>query len=440
VTNDSGGHRLAHFAVVGVNHRTTPLDVREQLLLAEAGQDAVLAGFAADGIAEAALIMTCDRIELVALEAVTEAAVAGFARLERAAGLAPGAAAATSYQHRGERALRHLFEVAASLDAQVVGEPQVLGQVKAAHRRAADAGACGTELEAVFAAAFGAAKRVRTETSIGERPVSLAACAVQLVRDLHGDVAPLGALLVGAGEVGEYLGAAFQDAGLTRFTVATRSETQARALAARFQAHRIELERVDEALDGADVVITALGSGRLLVGPAAVRAALRRRRQQPIFFLDCGLPGDVDPAVDALDQAFVYRMADLESVAMAGRADREAALGPARAIVDQAVGAFVRERAARAAVPTVVAVREHFEAVRRQILASAPGADADSATRALVNRLLHAPSEVLRESAGERSADHEQLERLARRLFGLKDEEEGAAAAGASADPKDKGS
>lgn len=425
VSDSAELRRLGCFAIVGVNHRTTPLDVREQLMLAEGAQDALLAAFAADGLAEAALIMTCDRIELVALEAVADAALAGFARLERAAGLAPGAAATTGYHHRGERALEHLFAVAASLDAQVVGEPQVLGQVKAAHRRATEAGACGAALEAVFGAAFAAAKRVRTETAIGERPVSLAACAVQLVRDLHGDVDRLGALLVGAGEVGEYLAAAFQDAGLARFTVATRSEPQARALAARFGGHRVELDRVDAALDGADVVISALGSGRLLIGPDAVRTALRRRRQQPIFFLDCGVPGDIDPAVDALDQAFVYRMADLEAVAMSGRADREAALGPARAIVDQAVGAFVRERAARTAVPTVVAVREHFEAARRQILASAPGADAESATRALVNRLLHAPSEVLRESAGERSADHEQLERLARRLFGLKDEENG---------------
>jgi glutamyl-tRNA reductase len=425
VTDSAAGHRLAHLVVVGVNHRTTPLDVREQLLLPDAAQDAVLGALSGDGLAEAALLATCDRIDLVGLEAAPGAAFAGFARLERAAGLAPGSAAASSYEHRGERALHHLFRVAASLDAQVVGEPHVLGQVKAAQRRAADAGACGAGLEAVFAAAFAAAKRVRSETSIGQRPVSLAACAVQLVRDLHGDVAPLGALLVGAGEVGEYLAAAFQEAGLTRFTVAMRSEAQARALAARFQAHRADLAALPDALAGADVVITALGSGRILIDAPAVRAALRRRRQQPMFFLDCGLPGDVDEAVDALDQAFVYRMADLETVAMSGMADREAALGPAQAIVDQAVADFVRAQAARAAVPTVVAMREHFEAMRRQILASTQGADADGATRALVNRLLHTPSEVLREAAGERSADLEQLERLARRLFGLKDEESG---------------
>jgi glutamyl-tRNA reductase len=397
--------------------------VREQLMLSEPAQGALLARFADDGLAEAALLLTCDRIELVAVESLTDAARAGFARLERVAGLTPGLAAATCYQHRGAAALHHLFRVAASLDAQIIGEPQVLGQVKAAQRLAADIGACGAALEAVFAAAFAAAKRVRSETAIGERPVSLAACAVQLVRDLHGDVARLGALLIGSGEVGEYLAEAFRAAGLTRFTVATRGAAQARALAARLQAHHLELDGVAEALTDADVVITAVGSGRFLIQPPAVRAALRRRRQRPIFLIDGGLPDDIDPGVDALDQAFVYRMADLETVAMSGRADREAALGPAQAIIEQSVAAFARERAARAAVPTVVAMREHYEAVRRQILAGAPGADADSATRALVNRLLHTPSAVLRELAAEPSADHAELERLARLLFGLKDDE-----------------
>jgi glutamyl-tRNA reductase len=421
--NDSAqGERLAGLAIVGVNHRTTPLDVRELLMLPDAAQDALLAALGADGLREAALLTTCDRIELIGLEAVPGAAIAGFARLERAAGLTPGIAAVASYRLSGEAALHHLFRVAASLDAQVVGEPQVLGQVKAAQRRAVEAGAAGAGLEAVFGAAFAAAKRVRTETTIGQRPVSLAACAVQLVRDLHGDLAPLGALLVGAGEVGEYLADAFHEAGLARFTVAMRSEAQARGPAARLQAHTIAIAALPDALVGADVVITALGSGRVLIDAPAVRAALRRRRQQPIFLLDCGLPEDVDPAVDALDQAFVYRMADLEAVAMSGRADREAALGPARAIVDQAVAEFVRARAARAAVPTVVAVREHFEAVRRQVLAGAPGADADAVTRALINRLLHTPSAVLREAAGDGAADRGELERLARRLFGLGEE------------------
>jgi len=421
VTERRTGHSLGHLAVVGIDHRTTPLDVREQLVLADADQVSLLASMVSDGLAEVALIMTCDRIELIGLEALEGAAAVGFARLERTAGLSPGTAAASGYQHRGERALHHLFRVASSLDAQVVGEPQVLGQVKAAHRRATEAGACGAELDAVFAAAFATAKRVRTETSIGERPVSLAACAVQRVRDLHGALAPLSVLLIGAGEVGEYFAATFQDAGVTRFTIATRHEAQARPVAARLQAHRIALDGVADALAGADVVITAVGSGRFLIGPGAARAALRQRRQRPIFFLDVGHPDDVDPAVDALDQAFVYRMVDLEALAMSGRADRAAALGPAQALVDAAVADFTRARAARAAVPTVVAVREHFEAVRRQVLASAAGTDADSATRALINRLLHAPSAVLREAAGEAGADLGPLDRLARRLFGLKD-------------------
>ncbi len=347
MNDTAAGHRLDRFVIVGVNHRTTPLELREQLLLSETAQDALLAQVAGDGVAEAALVMTCDRIELVALEASAGAAATAFARLERAAGLPPGAAAASAYTEHGEGALRHLFRVASSLDAQVVGEPQVLGQVKTAQRRAVDAGACGPALEAVFGAAYAAAKRVRSETTIGQRPVSLAACAVQLVRDLHGDVAPLAVLVVGAGEIGEYLAEALHGAGVRRFTVATRRPAHAELLAAHLAAHRIALDDVAPRLAGADVVVSALGSGRFLFEPAGVRAALRQRRQRPIFFIDAGVPGDVDPAVDALDQAFVYRMADLESVAMSGRADREAALGPAQAIVERGAPRRAGERAGR---------------------------------------------------------------------------------------------
>jgi len=409
--------------VIGTNHRTSPAALRNRFALVEAELSSVLEGLRGAALGEAVLIATCDRIELVTTSADGEQAAARFVTLlaERTGFTAP-AIAAGLYRHEGMAALRHVFAVASALDGLVLGEPQVLGQVKAAHRLAAEHGLAGRELDAVFSAAFAAARRVRRETRIAERPVSIAAAALQLARDIHGDLDRCAALLLGPGEMGELIADQFGRAGLARLVVCgppARAERAAR----RFGCNLLPLDELDEGLAAADIVIASLGSGRAVLAVPRVAAALRRRPRRPIFVIDAAIPADAEPAVNDLDGAFLYDLGDLERTALAGRAVREAASAEARRIIDAELAAFDARRAARRAVPAVVALRRHVEALRRQALEEA-GGDAVTATRLLANRLLHDPSEVLRELAGASAGEIAAIEELLRRLFRLRGEDE----------------
>ena len=217
---DAAGTGIA-LLVIGTNHRTSPVALRDRFALVEAELSAALEGLRGAALGETALIATCDRVEIVTISADAEQVAARFvALLAERTGFAAPAIAAGIYRHEGAAALRHVFAVASALDGLVIGEPQVLGQVKAAHRLAVEHGLAGAELEAVFSAAFAAARRVRRETRIAERPVSIAAAALQLARDIHGDLDRCAALLLGPGEMGELIADQFDRAGLARLVVA----------------------------------------------------------------------------------------------------------------------------------------------------------------------------------------------------------------------------
>jgi glutamyl-tRNA reductase len=409
--------------VIGANHRTAPRQLREAFAILEADLAAMLERLAGGGLGEAVLIATCDRIELVTTAADADRARAVFAALlaERT-GLAADAIAAALYRHDGAAAQRHIFAVAAALDSLVIGEPQVLGQVKAAHRLASELGLAGAELEAVFAAAAAAARRVRRETRIAERPVSIAAAALQLARDIHGDLSGCSALLLGPGEMGELMAEQFHRAGL-RGLVVCGPPARAEPAARRFACNLMPLEQLEEALAAADIVIAGLGSGRAVLTVPRVAAALRRRPARPIFVIDAAIPADAEPGVNDLDGAFLYDLGDLERAALAGKATREAASAEAWRILEAELAGFAERRAQRRAVPAVVALRAHVEALRQQALAEA-GGDAEAATRLLANRLLHDPSEVLRELMGAMPREAEAMADLLRRLFRLAGDEE----------------
>ncbi len=407
--------------MVGASHRSASLATRERLFIADADLAAFDAELARAGIAHAIVLSTCDRVEIQAAHAAPEDAGSAISDLlARRCGNAPPAAGEI-YRLSGIAALRHVFAVAASLDSQVVGEPQVLGQVKAAHARARAAGRMAGALDAVLQAAFAAAKRVRSETAIGERPVSLASAAAQLIRDVHGAPERCAALLIGAGEMGETMLEHLKTAGLRRIAVTGPNPARAAEVAQRLGAHVAPGEPLGAALATADLVVTACGTGRFLVSAAMVADALRQRRRRPVLLIDLGVPADIDPAVDALDDVFRYDLDDLERITLSGRTTREAAAAEAWAILDQELAAFTRARAEREAVPTIAALRAHFEAVRRQALAEAEG-DAARATELLMNRLLHAPSQTLRrQAAAGDGADGEAV----LRAFGLKDNPKG---------------
>jgi len=409
----------ADLFVVGANHRSSSAMLRDRLFVEDAALPDFYDSLRASGIEQAVVLSTCDRVEIQGAHAEPErAAKAVLAALAERAGLTAEAIMGEAYIHRGEEAVRQIFAVAASLDSMMIGESQVLGQVKAGHRLAQAAGMTGPELEAALQAAYAAAKRIRTETTIGERPVSIAAAAIQLARDLHGDLSRRSALLLGVGDMGEDLAERLLDAGLARLVVAHPSEARAEALARRLESHVHPFETFAVALSNVDIVVAALGTGRTIVTHEMLAQALRQRRRRPIFVIDVAIPSDVDPAVNRLDDAFLYDLDELESVALAGRADREAAAAEAWRILDQDLAAFLGGQVARQANEAIVALRRRFEVLRHEVLASAPD-NAEEATRRLINRLLHDPSEALRALATDDPGARAGADRLLKRLFQL---------------------
>jgi glutamyl-tRNA reductase len=409
------------YLIVGVSHRTGTAALRERLFVDEAGHAALLESLRASGLAEALVLSTCDRTELHAVTADPARATASMRDILANQGrVTTGDIAAQGYELQGAAALRHLCAVAASLDSVVVGEPQVLGQVKDSHRLSTALGMVGPQLESLLRVAYGAAKRVRTDTVIGERPVSIAAAAIQMARGVHGDLARCTALLLGGGEMGELLAEQLRQCGVGSIIVLHRSPARAALIAHRLGGHVRPFEELAATLTDADIVIGALGDERQAITAAAIRQALRARRQRPMTCIDSAVPGDIEESVHDLDGAFRFDLGDLEKLAVEGQSLRAGAADPAWAIIDAEVAAFA---AGRQATPAVTVLRRHFEGVRDQVMAENPGADAATVARLLVNRLMHAPSAALRDLAANAAVDGGSelmaIERLLARLFGL---------------------
>lgn len=411
--------------VIGFGHRLAPAALRDRLFIEEMELNGILAELRAAGLTQAIVLSTCDRVEVQGAAADPPAFAQSVLRLLAArSGIAAEELGRQAHYLVGPDAVRHIFAVAAALDSQVVGEPQVLGQVKEAHRRSRDAGLIGPELDLVLQAGYGAAKRARSETALGERPVTLASAALQVARDVHGDLTGCLALLIGSGDMGELLVEHFRGAGLKRLSVTGPHAARSEALARQLDCHVVAYNSLMPALISADIVITAAGTGRFSVTADMVQEALRRRRRRAMLLVDLGVPADIDPAVEPLEAAFRYDLDDLERVAMSGRASRETAAAEAWAIIDAELAAFARERAGRTAAPAITALRRHFEAHRARVLIEA-GGDAVRATELLINRLLHEPSETLRRLAAEAAADpaaRRAAERLVYELFGIESE------------------
>lgn len=410
---------------VGANHRSAPLALRDRLFFDEAGHGELLQRLKARGVTQAIALATCDRVEVQGAAGDPDAAMRlVLEEIAASAGMEVRAIEAQFYRLIDETALRHVFAVAASLDSLVIGEPQVLGQVKASHRLSQSLGLVGPELNAALQAAYGAAKRVRSETQVAARPVSLAAAAAQVARDLHGDLGRAQCLVIGVGDMGVLLAEHMIQAGLKHVVVAAQNPAQAEATARQLGCNHAGLDRIDDLLAAADLAISAQGAGKFTLEAAQLRAAIRKRRQKPILLIDAAIPADLAPDIDDVDGAFRYDLDALERLAMQGRATREAASKDAWRIVDEEVSGFLRGQAERAAVPVLAALRQHFEVARDKLLSETPGIDAAEATRLLVNRLLHNPSESLRGLAADDQATGALADALLRRLFGL-DEEAG---------------
>lgn len=415
--------------MLGMNHKTAPIEVRERFAVSDLGP--VLQKLATvDEIEEVVLVSTCNRVEVVATTRQPEAARMRLHDFFTRTG-SPGPVALRPehlYEYWDRDVVRHVFRVASAMDSMVVGEPQILGQLKDAYRDAVESGTCGPVLSRLFQRAFATAKRVKNETRIAERPVSVAKVAVDLTRQIFERLDDKKALLVGAGEMIEAAMVSLRREGLTQLRVANRTVAHARELADRFQATAHGLDELDELLPGADIVLTCVGGDDVLLDLDRVRAAQRARQNRPFFLVDLGVPRNVDPAVNELDTAYLYDVDDLQEVAAANAEERRRESRRGERIVLEEEQRFDGWLVALQAVPAIRHLRARADAIVAQELerfASGVALDAahlervEALTRRVVNKLLHAPLARLRAETG-REEGLAMLE-AARELFALDD-------------------
>jgi len=392
---------------VGLSHRTAPSELRESVDFGRAGLDAALHALAARGVSpETVVLSTCNRAEIYAVgdsDAAADALARFFCDYH---GLAPARLAEHLYCHRGVDAARHLFRVAAGLDSLVVGEPQILGQVKTAYTAASELHFTGTVTHRLFHAAFAAGKRVRNETALAEGAVSVSYAAIELARKIFGDLSGLSVLILGAGEMAELTGVHLRAQRVRHITIASRTLTSAEALARQLEGRAVAWEELRTTLATADIVVTATGATDPVLTRITIEETMRSRRDRPLFVIDIALPRDVETSVGDLDQVFLYCMDDLQSIVSENLARRATELASAEAIVDHEVARFAAWLQSRAIVPTIVALRQRFENIRQAELRRleprlgglTPEARAkvDEVTRLLVEKLLLTPTELLK--------------------------------------------
>jgi glutamyl-tRNA reductase len=419
--------------LLGMNHQSAPVEVRELLAVDEPGpllQKLV----ASDEIEEAVLFSTCNRVEVLVLTRSLESArlrlISFFNRdLTRDDHSVEFELDDVTYEYRDNEAVSHVLRVASSLDSMVIGEPQILGQTKDAYRIAVECGACGPILGRLFQHAFSTAKRVKTETRIAERPVSVARVAVDLAKQIFERFDEKRALLIGAGEMGETALRTLKKHGLESICIANRTPQRAAALAAQFGATAHGLDELETLLGEADMVITSIGGDDPILTLDLVKRAMRKRRNRPLFVIDIGVPRNADPAIDAIDNLYRYDIDDLGAVASKNAEERAREAERGMAIVVEEQQRFDGWFAALRAVPTIRHLRDRAEAIRSRELEKALGrlelgdkeqAAVDALTKAIVNKILHAPVSRLKREA-EREEGMAYLE-TARVLFELDDE------------------
>ena len=397
--------------LLGVSHRTADVGLRERLAVPAGRLGEAYARLKALGASEALILSTCNRIEVYA--DLPEEALRGFLGAE--------AIAPSTYALEGAQAVRHAFEVASGLDALALGETQVLGQAKEAYLLAQEHGMAGPLLHALFQKAFAAAKRVHTETALGQRKTSVSSVAVELAGRIFQDLSGRTALVLGAGEMSELTVKHLAEAGLKRLLVVNRTLERAEALARPFGGTAMPLSALAEALPEADILISSAGGDGCLVTPEMVREALRRRRQQPLFLIDIAVPRNVHPDVSGIDNVYAYDIDDLEKVVAENVKGREEEAGAARRIVDAAVQEYLHEHRVRNDLqPVITALRERLHALREQELSRVSAAarpEAQEAMNRLVNKILHDPVETLKAEAAD--GNGVEVAKAIRKLFRL---------------------
>lgn len=399
--------------VTGVNHRTAPVEVRERLSFDLHSLGPAVADLKRrPGILEGLILSTCNRVEIaVSAEETTEADREVQDFLTRTQRIEPAWILPYLYRYEDREAIRHLFRVAASLDSMVVGEPQILGQLKAAYAAAKAGGALNGVLDTVLTRAFAVAKRVRSETAIGQSAVSTSYVAVELARQIFGRLNERVVLMVGAGKMSELAARHLRRAGATQIFVTNRSHDRAVRLAEAFQGRTVPYDRFKEELPRADIVITSSGAPHYILGKAEVRRAVEARRNRPVFLIDIAVPRNIDPEVNQLENVFLYDIDDLQKVVDENLKARQQEAEGAEGIIAEEVDRMVSRLRSREAKPTIIELQHQLETVRTAELERLAGKltsltpdqreAVEAITRGLINKIAHGPIAELRRQANE---------------------------------------
>ena len=424
----SNGTVKDHIILIGLNHRTAPVEVREKLSFAGQNVEPVNLFREIPVVREALFLSTCNRVELLMVSREPEAAVEMSKELwGRTNQIDPALFEPHLYYFRNEEAVRHLFRVAAGLDSMVLGEPQILGQLKDAYRRAAERRATGVILNRLLHKAFSVAKRIRSETGIGSHAVSVSYAAVELAKKIFGDLSDKQAMLIGAGEMAELAAQHLLNQGVRKIIVANRTLSRALELAKEFRGEAISLEEIEDYLLKVDIVISSTGAPHYILTADQVKRLMRPRKLRPIFFIDIAVPRDIDPKANEIENVFLYDIDDLKAVVEENLAFRRKEALRAERIIEEEVLKFKHWLEQLKVYPTIVALRQKAEEIRRRELEKTlshlktklPSEDREALevmTKSLVNKLLHDPIIYLKNRYHQ---DGQQVVDLTRKLFNL---------------------
>jgi glutamyl-tRNA reductase len=421
--------------LAGVNHRTAPVHLRENLAFRPEQLSETLTRMRTDlGAREAMILSTCNRVELTAaVEDDNPLSTVLCDFLAQSHGMAPETLRNHVYTFEETQAIQHLFRVASSLDSMIVGEPQILGQLKQAYAHARESGSIGSYLDTVLTRAFSVAKRVRTETEIGQNAVSVSYAAVELAKEIFGSLNRKSVMIIGAGKMSESAAKHLQGAGATDIMITNRTPERADAMASTFRGRVVPYEHFPARLFEADVVITSSAAPGYIVNYEMVKRAIESRRNQPMFLIDIAVPRNIDPAAHQVEHAFVYDIDDLQRIVDQNLQGRGEVAQHAELIVTEEVERLLARMRARDVAPTIVSLQEQLESLRRAEVARFRGKlgaltpeqeeAVEALSRGIINKIAHGPiSELRRESEragrnGHSGEGHGDLVAVIRRVF-----------------------
>jgi len=432
-----GGSNSVHkqIVIVGLNHRSAPIEVRESVAFENAYvRDALARLRGYPSIEEGVILSTCNRVEVIAASGDAASAskdINAFLAQQKAERHA-GSLDDHVYTYEGAAAVRHLFRVAASLDSMVIGEPQILGQLKQYYDAAQQAGSVGAILHRLFHRSFSVAKRVRSETGIGSGAVSVSSIAVDLAKRIFDRFDDKTVMLIGAGKIGDLMARHLQSHGVKNLMVTNRTFERAVDLAEKIQGNPIRFEDFPQYLKMADLVIGCAGAPDILIDAPAVEKILRERKQKTMFFIDIGDRRNFDARINHLDNVYLYNIDDLKSVAEENLHERASEAEKAEAIVVDEVESFLRWLGSLDQVPTITALRQRFDDIRRGELEKSFGgglkdlspeqrAALEDMTSAMINKMLHEPISQLRRNSGEETVDATLYVAALKKLFDLEE-------------------